>query len=259
MNQARQRYGLSASDLSPGQLAVIFPVFHLLMSTIFIWAYCSGFGLNISIFVSTGDIFTFALSSMIPVYLTSFLLPILWTGIRYARPHPFAQDKVESIQDEGERREAFQNLQAARRVILWAVVLVCALIAATSLWAYYHDHLILYPALGLIPGVMLMFALTRAKEVWSIDDLTYEAATVVGLFAIACVTFGLFNGQIDRRTQYKANADHYFKCNGQLVIRKLGETFLVVRPDNSKAIVDAECKTLFTADMPRPKPAKTPS
>lgn len=255
MNQAAPKYGISASDLSLGQLAVIFPVFHLLMSTIFVWGYCAGFGFSLAVFTTTSDIFTFSISSMIPIYAASFLTPIAILAVRYSRPHTNAHDAVMAIADPQERQQAMDKLEVTRNYILVGAFALSLLIMGMAVWDAIHGNRIQWVLIGAVPGFLMVYAFVQAKNAWNLDALTYEFAYIVGYFAIACVTFGLDRGQIDRHREYKASQGDFFQCGNNIVIRKIGDNFLVVKPDNTKAMVNQECKELFS-EAPNPKAPK---
>lgn len=258
MNQT-SKFGIALSDLSPGQLVVIFPVFHLLMSTLFLWAYCAGFGLNIAIFTTASDIFTFAISSMVPIYLVSLIWPLVYLAIRYSARHPFAADALRGIEDPEQRSVAMSALEKTRQRIMWGVLAVNLAIAVTTAWDAYHGNRINFVLLSFIPNIHLAIFFARLKDKWNLDNLTYEASVLFVSFAISCVAFGLDRGQSDRLKDYKIFQNSFFQCDRNLVIRKIGDSFLVIRPDNTKAMVNQDCKELFK-EVPKPKPPnKTPA
>lgn len=254
MNQA-SKFRLSLSDFSPAQLVVVFPVFHLLMSTLFLWAYCVGFGLNLAIFTTASDIFTFAISSMVPIYLISFIWPLIYLAQRYSREHPFAIDEVKSIADPEQQSVAMSSLNKTRYRLkfgLWALTFAIILIES---WNFYHGNRINFVLLSAIPNLHLVIFFSNLKEKWYLDNLTYEVAILFVSFAVTCVAFGLERGQSDRRKDYAIFQDDFLQCDKNLVIRKIGDSFLVVKPDNTKAMVSQECKELFR-EAPKPKAPK---
>jgi len=226
------------------------------MSTIFVWAYCAGFGLNLAIFTTTSDIFTFAISNMVPIYAVSFLIPIVILAVRYSRPYANAQDAVMAIADPQERQHAMDKLEVTRNYILIGAFALSLLILGMAIWDAIHGNKIQWVIVGAVPGFLMVYAFIQAKNAWNLDALTYEFAYIVGYFAIACITFGLDRGQIDRHREYNASQGDYFQCGNNLVIRKIGDDFLIVKPDNTKAIVNQECKELFS-EAPKPKTPKT--
>ncbi|WP_312145330.1 hypothetical protein [Brevundimonas sp.] len=221
---------------------VILPFAHLLMASTYLYAYCFGFGANLSTFVSASDIFTTSIRSLAPVYAIAAGFIFLSSGGRLIH---WLTSVARIDEPYGPYRRFNFNGGIGRVFKIFAV-------AFTALWigtSYATGKAIDvgYVASGGLVFVLVQDVLFNARQTREVTVVLFAIAVVFGTIA-----FGLHSGQRDRHAQYAAQSASNSVCGDYVVLRRFSDAYLAIGKDNRHRLIDDECKAKFTVPSVKP-------
>ncbi|MEH6661396.1 MAG: hypothetical protein V7679_07105 [Parasphingorhabdus sp.] len=220
-------------------LIIALPFTHAIFCFIFLISYFRGFGGNIELFSDPSDIFTVSISDVATTYVMVFFggLFSLWQ----------INVPFRSLRDGG------YSPPKQPKCLKWMVYsLIAAGVSNIGLSVY------LYVMLGMIEyrmasiGIMLLLMTLLGK--WLAENgfsFRISFAAMLGfVILMTLISSGLSDGQRDRYLAYSSFPETLAKCGQNIVVRKMSSNFLAIASDNSRRIVDADCKTLFIFEPP---------
>lgn len=221
---------------------VILPFAHLLMASTYLYAYCFGFGANLSTFVSASDIFTTSIRNLAPVYAIAAGFIFLSSGSRLAH---WLTSSARIAEHYGPPRRWKMDTPLLKASKL-------SLIALTGLWAvtsYASGKAIdvAYIATGGLLFVLVQDVLFNARQTREVTLVLFVIAVVVGT-----ITFALHSGQRDRHAKFASQSASNSACGDYVVLRRFSDTYLAIGPDNRHRLIDDECKARFEVPAVRP-------
>ncbi len=222
---------------------VAIPVFHLIVTGLYLIGYHLSAGGRLYVFTGTSDIFSASIADVGPTYISVLTLPIfviLW--IR-ASSGAWTDQEAALLQPEGEAREtALRKFRSSKKIFRLQVLL---LLAAQILFCGMFYFRWGYIPIGLLGFMtLLLFAM---GNVWFANRLNipspwFHVTFLVGAALLLSVFGGLSRGQIDRRYSYAEAISVVPTCRGFAILRPLGDKFLAISRENRHLVVDSSCQ-----------------
>lgn len=250
-----------------GSILVAVPLFNLLLAGLHLVGYALGFGGGLLRIVRPPDVLLFSVQNLLLLLVVNVLTPIfaMIVGLVIARVDSVARERrlneikrLQTAQQESETSpEVAKALSHAiahdRRIhginhftdsiVPWfiplnALVVFCILYLKIG-------HILATSVVLLIIGSLLPIAARPPR--WLID---LGRAWFLGGWILIVVPGGIFaqgydQGLIQRNTQYSA-VEPNVRCGTSAIIRTLTVGYLIVLPNNDKAIMDDDCKIRLT-------------
>lgn len=221
---------------------VVLPFAHLLLASTYLYAYCFGFGANLSTFVSASDIFTTSIRNLAPIYAVAALLAFLTVRPRLGH---WLTSVAEVPEVYGPWRRHSYNTPLIR---IWKVVAI----ASTASWvttSYLTGkpidvHFIVGGGLGLL---FFQDVLVNARQTRDVTIVLFLIATVV-----ATVAFGLNSGQRDRHAPLPIQSASNATCGEYVVLRRFSDVYLALGKDNRHRLIANDCSVKFTVPAVKP-------
>lgn len=225
-----------------GHALVALPIAHVLGSALYLWSYCTGFGAGLIVHASISDIVSVSVTDMVRAYFLSLIMPALGVIGRYATGKPYWYSGTEHL-PEGSAEIVRAN--SMKKVVSYAIVSLVTFFVLLSIYVYidrgYIDYgLLQFPIM--IPSIVVLMKICERARV---SAVTYEVLAILTIFVYSIILTGLGNGQRDRLMAYKRSLNEYTSCDTKTILRRFGERYLVILPNNSKALVSTECKVIF--------------
>lgn len=250
---------MPGKTLSLGTAIIVLPVAHLCAAALWIWGWTSGFGAEVAMFADARDVFSLSVSDLMWVYLGGLIGPLVLIGATSDREESEVEADLHEETDAEALNQQLAELRARvkkmRRRLRTMGVLSIGVGVISLLWTLDQSHrgeplgFFLSFAIGVPIGLAVLsrFDISRFERTH-----VAIAAVVVGL-AWNATTTGIVSGQAARHATFEEAGRRSFRCEAGVVLRRLGDNFVVVRSDNRKIVTDLECKPLMTAQPERPR------
>ncbi|WP_109356410.1 hypothetical protein [Sphingorhabdus sp. EL138] len=231
-------------------LSILIPAIHIVMCFSYLLFYYMSFGYGIHIFSSPVDVFAISLGELLPIYIFLALGSVIGIGqgklfISFARD--LTDDEIESIGESKLSRflavskgnpHMFIALVGGSVFVLLALLSVIIFYARTGFLHFTFANIVLI--FGWV--VIDQFFVRRS----GLNKIQRELIFYGGFALIMTVSAGLHQGQMDRHLAYSQLESNNPKCEELIVLRSLSDRFLAVDKDNTRLIIDEECKPVFT-------------
>lgn len=232
-----------------GHILTALPIAHVLGASLFLWAYCISFGANLIAHVSVTDLLAVSIADMVSSYVFAVVVPpITLIVVRAILPEPATvYGWLGHTPDPDNFEETEKRLSrwfVASAVLYFAPFLALAIIDYARGFPFRY----FWPVVALIPAVMP--ATLWLRKALHLSHASYAAIVFALTFAVCLISFGVNRGQKDRFLTYSLNAKHYSICKNALIVRRFGNLYLAVLPDDQKALLDGDCKTRYTFPEP---------
>lgn len=221
---------------------VVLPFAHLLMASTYLYAYCFGFGANLSTFVSASDIFTTSIRNLAPVYAIAAGFIFLSSGGRLIH----WLTSIAHIEEQyGPPRHMKFDSPVSNAIKIFAV-------GFTVLWvgtSYASGKAIdvTYIMTGGLAFMLVENVLFNTRQARDVTVVLFAIAVIAGTIA-----FALHSGQRDRHAKFASQSASNSACGDYVVLRRFSETYLAIGRDNRHRLIDDECKVRF--EVPAVKP-----
>jgi len=212
---------------------LILPFLHLCVCFLYLSVYFTLFGHGLSVFADTGDVFSVSFTNIVPFYF-SMLVGI--TGNSY-------------IDFRGKEIEHLSRGCLIVGVIVPLVLLVIYWIALV-INEYMKTGFIL---LWFVWFAALLCLINFIDFVLHKKDTRFKTRVfVIGWVLTSLVLTAAVRAQRDQYMDYTELVGSAPLCHDGAIVNKLGDQYLVVRPDNSRWLTDAKCQ-LGARLAPAPK------
>lgn len=225
-------------------ILVVAPLAHLGAVSLYLYFYCLGFGGNISAFVRPGDLFSASMQDMLRIYISSLLIPVAITAIRHLSGTPFAHVAIDRLEG-GAREAALLRHDKTKKSILFLSILILSIGVFGSLWKYYNrEYLSIFSIwFSASPIFYILMYINRHKI--PVGDVVYDIFVIVLAFIFSAISSSVDFGHYDRVSKYVDDVRLNSRCDDGAVRRKIGEMYLATMPDDSKALLDSNCKPII--------------
>lgn len=250
---------MPGKTLSLGTAVIALPVAHLCAAALWIWGWTSGFGSDVAMFADARDVFSLSVSDLMWVYLGGLVAPLVLIGTETKRE----KSEVEIDLHEDANADALKQRLAAlkarvkrlRRRLRTMGVLSIGVGVISVLWTL--DQSLRGEPLGIVLpfaiGIPVGLAVLSRLDIERFERTHVAIAAVVIGLAWNAMTTGVTSGQAARHATFEEAGRRSFHCEAGVVLRRLGDNFVVARSDNRKIVTDLECKPLMTAQPERPR------
>jgi hypothetical protein len=230
------------------ELLIIIPAAHIFLCFVYLFFYYSSFGYGIWLYSSPTDVFSVSFSRVAPGYL--------WLFAGMLVGHFVFSPTVTSV-SSGE----LPGVPLYFKFALWSAVAgaIVFVVLAVIIWlrtGFLFFQLLTNP-MALLVGYS--WASWGRKLTSNLVTLNLSLALPMAIISIALA--GLGDGQMDRSGRISEVGANRPTCNDLTVLRALSSNFLAVARDNSRVIIDQNCKvkfTLFPAAKFIPRPDGAP-
>lgn len=221
---------------------VVLPFAHLLMASTYLYAYCFGFGANLSTFVSASDIFTTSIRNLAPVYAIAAGFIFLSSGGRLKH----WLTSVARIDEPYGPYRRFNFNSPTAHVFKFVAIVFTALWLVTS-YTTGKAIDVAYVVSGGLVFVLIQDVLFNARQTREVTVVLFAIAVAFGTIA-----FALHSGQRDRHSQYAAQSASNSVCGDYVVLRRFSDVYLAIGKDDRHRLIDDECKAKFTVPIVKP-------
>lgn len=241
-----------------GKYIVAVPVFHLIISSMFLWGWTTGFGSNAVVLADAKDIFSISISDMVAIYFGGLITPILYILLRKDDVKSSSDDErgSYSIDELGEKIEELKLLltKLKRRNFLILFVFY-ALGIIGIIWSIHRfaSGMEMGTSIAMVPFLFLAIILS-SRFVREIKD-GYSLFISIAVFGLvtSSMSNGLIGGQSARYSTYENTRHSALHCHDSAVIRRLGDSFIVVTKFDDKLVTNLECNPKLIVPMARPE------
>jgi hypothetical protein len=220
-------------------IIVALPVMHLLASSIFLWGYSVGFGSGLSAFAAPTDIFRVSIKHLVLLYLSVGSGAAILLSRSYIR-------KKRSAGINGDN-PVKSNIGFGRIIGLILIVGIGFILpVAYVISCYYFDRPVRIAwatAPVLATAIMVLLVVSDHAQ---FDELKANAITVAALVFLMVLVGGLDKGHLDRTQSYEGGLVRFSRCNDLLIMKAFSDFYLAIKPDNTKVLIDADCKVKFS-------------
>ena len=205
-------------------LLLILPFAHLCVCFLYLAVYFYIFGYNLSTFADAGDVFSVSFTNIAPFYVSAIF------GIGSNATIDFESRETGPDPSNGCLLIGVILPASALTIYLFAVVIA----------EYFRSGFIVIGVLwiALLLAVLNVNDLVFRKKHRGWKDRVFVAAW---LFTSLIIT-AWAHAQRDLYYDVHELAEGHATCNGNPIINKLGDEYLVVRSDNSRWLVDSKCE-----------------
>lgn len=225
-----------AATLTINNIIVILPVAHLLVASLYTWAWLAGFGANVAVLADPRDLFSVSISQLVTVYVVGLLFPTAQMVLMWKY---WDSGRAPQNGEESPASRKFKRLLAFALVVLFTLSLCACFDLRYRGWAQ-GLAMMLTAQIG---GVLVTKFVADHVE---FGRATYQLASIlIGLLA-AAMGFGLSDGNLSRYQTYEGQKDRLARCGEVLVQRRFGENYVGVKPQDRHVVTDLECKVTMT-------------
>lgn len=231
--------------------AIIYiPSMHLLICLGYIFFYNYSFGYGLSHFSGLSDIFSVSLSEIVPTYLLLIASAAVGAGTAF---------RATRRNTAARKPRTLKEADLLDKIVL-APILFMMLMWIGLFWAYAYAYDIYFWSLlfnALYTLILLLF--------YYISFFPGRPPSITGTSILAVVLVlnvasnAVGAAFIDRTTSYAQAKDKHSWCARYVIIRAMSDKFLAVAPDESRVIIDSDCKIRFivlSGDRYRSLPSK---
>lgn len=225
--------------------ALIFiPAVHLFLCFSYLFFYELGFSGGIHNFASPTDAFSISLTALAPTYLSILIfIPLI-----------VFNDKIGDRLSKGDLKN---SVEGQRWYVVAFLVLALTLFSLTVIiflsWSVYQIVKLVreygflpFAAITIIVGGISFSAFAIFARRISKARIMRVAMLAFFMTVISLLMSGLSDAQRDRYVEFNWIKKHTASCGDFAVIRPLSENFLAVAPDESRIVIDENCKLMFT-------------
>jgi len=228
------------------ELLIIIPAAHIFLCFCYLFFYYSSFGYGIWLYSSPTDVFSVSFSDVAPGYLA------LFAGMAVGQFAFYSPPKM-----DGETA----GIPLYTKIALWSIMTFIVVSIALTIVTWFRSGFLLYYLI--MAPVALPVGLAWRR--WGRNLTTNVTMLNIGIaasMAVVVMAFrGLGDGQTDRSGSIAEVGADKPTCSDKTVLRALSSNFLAAARDNSRVIIDQDCKvkfTLFAADRFVPRPIRSP-
>lgn len=234
------------------RLALIIPAVQITTCGLYIIGYSVGFRNQIGSLFSISDFFTITFNQLIMLYTSSIIVPSMMLLMRHRSGMTYAQDIIEATKDPFELRRELARLSFTRRCIIGILAFMFGMssivLIANILVAGFPIYQIFLIFLAL--SLTAIFHIEAKKH--EIYGVRAELIWIGIVFLVAVFGFALDQGIRDRRLEYTKLGTSYYYCNKMKILSPIGENYIAVGPNQSRFIIDKDCKVIFS--FPKTEP-----
>lgn len=233
-------------------LLVALPVAHLIITSIYLFAYCVGFGSGLAIFASPGDVFATSISNLIPIYIAALIFPVATTIHRHkVWKHATAEDQIAALPSEEQREEATVQLVRKRSLMKRAVWVVAVVALLASSLAYLLGDTV-EARLTTAPVMLVIAIWLWERKPFGLYGWRMDLMILAISFLLSAVSTGIDHGQADRHYRFESQRFSHASCDGYVVLRRFSELYLAVGSEDRKLLIDKDCKPKLLVPTIRP-------
>jgi hypothetical protein len=236
-----------AVNVSFEKVLIALPLGHLLVSSIYLWAYCIGFGGNIASFMAPSDIFSTSIGNIASIYIATIFYSalMLLAGRMGAANSKKAAEAILRSGDPSQTDIALERFLSQRKSAFQVLVvfLICVEIFLISVGIRYYSltGVVLAPTiLGPVGGVA--FLIVVRTEIFVRYPKEFLSIALMGFIAVSAFAFGIEAGQTDRDAPVLMVSKEVPSCKGFAVLRKVSDKLLLVRYDGMRVLSDEKCE-----------------
>ncbi len=228
--------------------AVIVPVAHLIVCSVFLMGYAAGFGDNLASLISISDIFPVSLSIIGPIYVTGMLFPVLIIMYRHAGGTPYIQDAIEQIEDsdkrglELSRHKRFLKFMYSLMILSFCFSMLAVVTSLIFEVRVPYGYFINNAPLWFFPVFIRM---TQRFVGEKFTPFMVEISFVTTMLIVTALFVGLERGQYDRRGNFYNFTNNHFFCNRLIIVKSVSSNYIAILKNNQRVVVDADCKLKF--------------
>ena len=245
MSNQSQKAAAWLERLSISNLIIALPVIHLLVASLYTWAWLAGFGANVSVLADPRDLFSVSISKLVTVYLIGLVLPTAQSIFMHKR-----------FKGDSNIKGALSSTSYRFKAADYAVMSCVWFVISFSIFGIYDlqhrgysQGLQMLIVSSLVGIVCYKFVIDHIE----LDGGSYRAINVgVGLL-FSAIGFGLSDGNTARYSGYEAYHPRLVRCGENLVLRRFGDYYIAIARDDSKVVVDLECKIVMSIPKVRGK------
>lgn len=220
------------------------PVIHIGFCFTFLLFYAFGFGRSIEAFYTPGDVFSVSFKDIAPGYIV--LILILPISLRLSN----RTKRLKYSNSEIDQRKYESSMEKSRKTIILAsaVMLILSVLGEIIYYTAFDELSISSIVSAVFAIIFLVFARKRnfrSKKTWPV------LAILVAFPFLASAIVGAQNGENDLRRTYTELADRRPRCGEFVIIRPIGEFFMIAAKDGRRALIDSECKLRFEISVPK--------
>jgi hypothetical protein len=213
------------------ELLIVIPAAHIFLCFCYLFFYYSSFGHGIWTFSSPTDVFSVSFSDVAPGYI--FLALGMAAGYYAFAPRPNADRSGGSA-------------PRYLAVMFWVFVAGSAFMVLVALAVWMRSGFLFFELLTGPMALLTGYAWGRWGRRFTGAALAHYLTLGIPLAIVSMAFRGLSDGQLDRAVIASDLSASSPRCGDKQVLRALASDFLAVGPDNSRLVIDRDCRTKFT-------------
>jgi len=227
-----------------GYILTAIPIAHLILCTVFLAGYGYSFGHNITSLFTFSDILNVSVIYMPFVYCVGLAMPACIYAVLLISS---GKDKLFRRAWEQPTEKSAPVLKDVRKIAFEAALAGTAILTSVGFAAY----AIIYFEYIRVEIVCAMIAYLALE--WAGYKLQLRKVSLIGIqllftFVIFSFAAGTIVARRDLEVTYLSNRDS-IRCQHAEIVHRVSDYFIVVFPDNKKALVDNSCAIKFS--LPR--------
>lgn len=232
--------------LKLGEIAVFIPLFHFLITSLFLVGYYSQIGSGISMYASPSDMYPTAIGDVGPLLISVLVLSAVILASMRAQKGAWTSAEAVQLAPQGEQRDRARARHEKHRKAVRKILLAVTLLDLMFLiFSYYSIGFVFYSEVGhfFIIGTVVFLVWFANKT--GIDFFKVISAFLIITLMIISGFMGLSQAQLDLHTPYNKLISRNPRCGNYAVYRKVGEGFFSLSTSNKRFIISKECKAEF--------------
>ena len=234
--------GISNAVSSALRYVAIVPLFHVVVTSLYLIGYHFAIGYKLFIFSSPSDLSSVSVGEVGPSYIATVALPVIYVIWQRARTGAWTEhEAILSTPPSAQRDKALENFVAFRkfmRKLLFLVPISQAVIAAIS---YYKLGYISYMFGGICASFFFLFVNDYVYSKSDMTSKTFHASSISCIVIIIALFTGLASGQNDSIITYINAKTILPSCKGNIILHSIGNKYLAINEKNNHIVIDSSC------------------
>ncbi len=218
---------------------ILWPVFHVITCTLYIYGYSSGFGSSLSAFFSISDFFTITLQHLISIYFGSFFLPLLLIYFRHRNGYISFEEELTQKGDPDPRATS----RRIQKIILIALLIACLSISLTTYVIYEQLKYVDFALVAAVLQLSIVFPYWKLCDAIRLSGMPADLGWLSIAFTIGVFFNGYNDGEKHRIMDVKSFSDNARICKDYIILTPISGKYLVIFKDGTRKIIDSDCKS----------------
>lgn len=224
---------------------VAIPFLHLLLTSLFLIGYFKEAGAGLYNWLTIGDLFSVSIGEVGPAYISIIVMPaafIIWSRLNRGAWTDF---DAAMAAPEAEREEALLKFRKSKRFYQWLIGLSMLFMISALAFHSYRVGYVSYTLWFIISISIFFFVNNHVHSKIDIPSYWMFITYAVGAIFLYCYFAGLSKAQDEFHLTYAVAAKTKLRCGDAMVLRRVGDRFIALLSDNSRVLIDANCKPIM--------------